>query len=50
VNEPLDPYLRVSVAGGQVLILLGAEDDPSSVENCEAISCSTTGRGEPSPP
>jgi hypothetical protein len=35
VSEPRDPYLSVSVEGGQVLILLGADDDPTTVENCD---------------
>ena len=35
MSEPHDPYLRVPVAGGQVLILLAAEDDPATVENCD---------------
>ncbi len=35
MNERFDPYLRVPVPGGQVLILLAAKDDPATVENCD---------------
>ena len=35
VNEFVYPYLRVPFPGGQVVILLGAEDDPATVENCD---------------
>lgn len=32
-----DPYLRLPVHAGVVELLLGAEDDPATVENCDGF-------------
>jgi hypothetical protein len=38
-----DPYVRVETASGEVRLLLGEDDDPATVENCDGFIAYTDG-------